>query len=121
MAIAFAMIGLGVAGFVTEFSVVGIICGLCFGAFIGYFVAGLATAGGNILQQEFIAMGNLVGKSLDEIKTKVGEPSAMSSCIVAATGKPGSLYTWAKEPYSITLLFDENNVCLGVNKEIMGR
>ena len=118
MAIAFALIGLGIAGFATEFSMVGIICGLGFGAFIGYFVAGLTSAKGNLLQQDFIAMGNLAGKILDEIKAKVGEPNAINACTVAATGKPGSLCTWSNSPYSITLLFDENNICLGVNKEI---
>lgn len=118
MAIAFALIGLGIAGFATEFSMVGIICGLGFGAFIGYFVAGLTSAKGNLLQQDFIAMGNLAGKTLDEIKAKVGEPNAINACTVAATGKPGSLCTWSNSPYSITLLFDENNICLGVNKEI---
>ena len=117
MAIGFALIGLGIAGFATGFSTVGIICGLCFGAFIGYFVAGLTSAKGNLLQQDFIAMGNLVGKTLDEIKEKVGDPNAINACTVANTGKPGSLCTWASAPYSITLLFDENNICLGVNKE----
>ena len=118
MAIAFALIGLGIAGFATEFSMVGIICGLGFGAFIGYFVAGLTSAKGNLLQQDFISMGNLAGKTLDEIKAKVGEPNAINACTVADTGKPGSLCTWTSSPYSITLLFDENNTCLGVNKEI---
>lgn len=118
MAIAFALIGLGIAGFISEFSTVGIIGGLCFGAFIGYFVAGLASAKGNILQQDFIAMGNLVGKTLDEIKAKVGEPNVISACTVAVTGKPGSLCTWTSAPYSITLLFDDENKCLGVNNEV---
>lgn len=120
MAISFALIGLGVSGFLTEFSAIGIICGMGFGAFIGYFVAGLATAGGNALQQAFVTMGSLQGKTLNEIKEKVGAPNAVQSCTVADTGKNGSLCTWSKLPYSITLLFDENNVCLGVNKEIVG-
>lgn len=118
MAIGFALIGLGIAGFATGFSIVGIICGLGIGAFIGYFVAGLTSAKGNLLQQDFISMGNLAGKTLDEIKAKVGEPNAINACTVADTGKPGSLCTWTSSPYSITLLFDENNICLGVNKEI---
>lgn len=118
MAISFALIGLGIAGFVTDFSTVGIICGLGFGTFIGYFVAGLSTAKGNLLQQDFVAMGVLTGKTLDEIKSKVGAPNAITACTVADTGKPGTLCTWASTPYSITLLFDENNVCLGVNQEI---
>lgn len=120
MAIAFAIIGFGVAGFATEFSGIGIILGLGIGAFVGYFVAGLTQAKGNLLQQDFVAMGNLAGKSLTEIKEKVGEPSALSACKVAKTDKPGTLYTWAKAPYSITLLFDEDNICIGVNQEITG-
>lgn len=119
MAIGFATIGLGVAGFVTGFSTVGVICGLGIGAFIGYFVAGFATAKGNLLQQDFIAMGNLAGKTLDEIKAKVGNPNTINACTVANSGKPGSLCTWTSAPYSITLLFDENNMYLGVNKEIV--
>ena len=118
MAIAFATIGLGVAGFMTDFSTEGIIIGMCFGAFIGYFVAGLATAKGNLLQKDFVEMGNLAGKTLDEIKAKVGAPNAIAACTVADTGNPGTLCTWASDPYSITLLFDENNICLGVNREI---
>lgn len=119
MAIAFALIGLGVVGLLTEFSTVGIVSGLGFGAFVGYFVSGLLTAGGKLLQQDFIAMGNLQGKTLDAIKEKVGAPNAIQSCTIADTGRSGSLCTWSKSPYSITLLFDENNVCLGVNKEII--
>lgn len=118
IAIGCALVGLGIAGLTTEFSKVGTMCGLGFGLFIGYFIAGLLTAKGNILREDFIAMGNLRGKTLDEITAKVGAPSAITSCTVAETGKPGSLCTWAKSPYSITLLFDENNVCLGVNNEI---
>lgn len=118
MAISCALVGLGIAGFATEFSKVGVMCGLGFGLFIGYFIAGLLTAKGNILHEDFIAMGTLTGKTLDEITAKVGAPNAITSCTVAETGKPGSLCTWTKNPYSITLLFDENNVCLGVNNEI---
>ena len=98
----------------------GIIGFVCLGAFIGIVIDSLQKAPGKKLQQDFIAMGNLQGKTLDEIKEKVGAPNAIQSCTVAGTGKNGSLCTWAKLPYSITLLFDENNVCLGVNKEIAG-
>ena len=119
MAISCALVGLGIAGLTTEFSKVWMICGLGFGLFIGYFIAGLLMAKGNILHEDFIAMGTLTGKTLDEIKAKVGAPDATTACTVAETGKAGSLCTWAKNPYRITLLFDENNVCLGVNNEIM--
>lgn len=96
----------------------GIIAFVCLGAFIGIVINSASKAKGKLLQQNFVELGNLVGLTMDEIKSKVGEPSAMQSCVVQATGNPGMLYTWSKLPYSITLLFDENNKCLGVNKEI---
>lgn len=121
MAASFALIGLGVAGFIFEFSGISIILGLCIGGFVGYFFAGLNQAKGIVLQQDFVSMGTLVGKTLDEIKSKAGEPSEFSACTVGDTGNPGSLHTWSQAPYSITLLFDENNICLGVNREITGK
>lgn len=116
-AVIFAIIGLIVAGLITEFSAANLICGLCFGTFAGYFIAGLTKAKGNILHEDFVALGNLRGRTLQEIKDKVGPPNTMQSCTAAETGRPGVLYTWASDPYSITLLFDENDICLGVNKE----
>ncbi|OQA66940.1 MAG: hypothetical protein BWY38_01650 [Ignavibacteria bacterium ADurb.Bin266] len=118
MAISFALVGFGISGLVTGFSTIGIILGLSIGAFLGYFVAGLKQAQGNILQQTFIGMGSLAGKSLSEIKDKAGEPSSMSACKIASTDKLGILYTWTKANYSITLLFDENDTCIGVNQEV---
>ena len=117
MAIAFALLGLGVSGFVFEFETTSIVLCMCAGAFVGYLIAGSMTAKGKILQENFIKIGNLVGLSLDEIKSKVGAPNQASSCTVADTGKQGSLYTWSANPYSITLLFDESLICLGVNQE----
>ena len=96
----------------------GIIAFICVGAFVGYFINALSKAKGTMLQQDFVKLGNLVGLSLDEIKAKVGNPAGINACTVADTGKPGTLCTWAQNPYSITLLFDENNICLGVNQEV---
>ena len=118
MAAAFALIGFGLSTFIAGMNITAIIIGIGFGAFAGYFFAGLLTAKGTILKEDFIAMGELRGKTLDEIKQKVGAPKATFSCTAAETGRPGTLVTWAEPSYSITLLFDENNVCLGVNREI---
>ncbi|MDO4790199.1 MAG: hypothetical protein Q3998_04450 [Porphyromonas sp.] len=119
MATSFALIGFGLGGFLSSFSTVGVICGLGFGILVGYFVAGLTTAKGYMLQEDFVAMGNLAGKTLDEIKEKVGAPRIIQACTVADTGRKGSLCTWSEMPYSITLLFDENNICIGVNNEMI--
>ena len=118
MAILFALIGFVVAGFLTDFSTLGIIFGVCLGIFVGYFVAGLIAAKGNILRENFIAMGTLAGKTLAEIEEKVGSPNVIQSCTIEGTGKSGTLCTWTAPPYSITLLFDDSNTCLCINKEI---
>ena len=118
MAAAFALIGFGLSTFIAGVSVTSVALGIGFGAFVGYFIAGLLASKGNILKEDFIAMGELRGKTFSEIKQKVGAPKAIVSCTAAETGRPGTLATWAHPSYSITLLFDENNVCLGVNKEI---
>ena len=95
----------------------GIIVFIGIGAFIAIVINSAGKAKGKMLQEDFIKLGTLVGLSFEEIKLSVGDPTNMQSCTVAGTGRPGSLYTWAKNPYSITLLFDENLICLGVNSE----
>ena len=118
MAIAFALIGFGIAGFTTEFSTIGIVLGICIGGFVGYFIAGLTEAKGNMLQQNFIAMGSLVDKSLDEIVAKVGQCNSFQTVnITDRNNEQGYFYTWTADNYSITLLFDSNKKCIGVNSE----
>lgn len=119
MATSFALIGFGIGGFLSGFSTVGVMCGLGLGLLVGYFIASLTTAKGYMLQEDFVAMGNLAGKTLDEIKEKVGAPRIIQACTVADTGRKGTLCTWAEMPYIIILLFDENNICIGVNKEMI--
>lgn len=118
MAAAFALIGLGLSTLLAGVSTASIIIGIGFGIFTGYFFAGLLMSKGTMLREDFIAMGELRGKTFSEIKQEVGEPKAIVPCTAAETGRPGTLCTWEHIPYSITLLFDENMVCLGVNREI---
>lgn len=118
MAIAFALIGLGIAGFTSDFSVIFIILGLCIGGFVGYFVAGLTQAKSNLLQKDFVSMGNLVDKSLDEIVSKVGQYNSFKTVsITDRNNEQGFFYTWKTDNYSITLFFDSNKKCIGINSE----
>ncbi|MDR2907944.1 MAG: hypothetical protein LBU91_08160 [Bacteroidales bacterium] len=118
MSIAFALIGLSVAGLISGFNVIAILLGLCIGGFTGYFVAGLSTAKSTLLQQGFAELGNLREKPLDEIIEKVGMQTSFSPCTITDwNNEQGFFYTWTENSYSITLLLDSNKNCIGVHRE----
>lgn len=67
---------------------------------------------GNTLQKQFIKLGTLKGKTLAEIQKACGDPISISY------GEAGvKICQWMRSGYNIVLLFDENNICLGVNSE----
>ena len=72
----------------------------------------LVKAPGNLLQQKFVKLGVLKGKTLTEIINACGAPNATS---VRADGI--QVYQWMATGYHIVLLFDENDICLGVSSE----
>lgn len=121
-AFGFALIGLGIALWLNSDSpeinwlmLAGFVCG---GIFIGYFVAGLVGAKSTILQQNFKSLGDLRGKSYDEIAGSVGShTNYQSTKITDRDNAPGHLYTWVENQYAITLLFDADNNCIGVTNE----
>lgn len=122
IAIACGIVGSGIGGFIMadsgDFSVIPIIIGLCIGAFIGYFIAGLISAKSTILQENFQKLGDLRGRTLSEIEENVGVHNSFKSCTITdRNNTPGYLYTWIERNYVITLLFDADNKCLGVNSE----
>ena len=79
-----------------------------------WFVAAKTTvkAPGNVLHHKFLSLGNLEGKTLAEIEQVCGEASASSF------GEHGvKIYQWLASGYHIVLLFDKNDICLGVSFE----
>lgn len=121
-AIAFALIGAGFGGFIAAESDTGnflpVIYGLCVGCFIGYFLAGLLSAKSNILQKGFQELGDIRGKSLDEIISAVGNFTSSQPCTITdRNNEQGMFYTWTQERYSVTLLFGADGKCIGVNNE----
>lgn len=86
---------------------------------IGYFLmSAFVKAPGKLLQQKFATLtkdteGVIAGKHLDEIIKTCGNPSSVS-----AMGDGTTLRQWQATGYHIALLFDENNVCLGISTEI---
>ena len=71
----------------------------------------MVKAPGKVLNQKFVSLGTLKGKTYDEIVAVCGVPSSNS----AIDG--GTVKQWMATGYHIALLFDENNVCLGVSHE----
>ena len=83
------------------------------GGLIWYAITKAAVkAPGNALQQKFINLGTLKGKTFSEIQNVCGSPNSTS---VGANGV--KIYQWMATGYHIVLLFDENDVCLGVSSE----
>lgn len=72
----------------------------------------MVKAPGNVLNQKFVKLGTLKGKTLSEIQNACGAPSSVSC------GADGvKIYQWMATGYHIVLLFDENDICLGVSSE----
>ena len=69
-------------------------------------------APGIALQQKFIKLGILKGKTLAEIQNACGAPNSISMGVDGV-----KIYQWIATGYHIVLLFDENDICLGVSSE----
>ena len=70
-------------------------------------------APGESLRNKFVELGTLSGKKLQDITAVCGAPNAVS-----AVGDKRILRQWYATGYRIALLFDENDICLGVSSEI---
>ena len=79
------------------------------GTFLFLFIALMVRIPGAALSKKFVALGELKGKTKAEIIAAVGNPSAISA---AAEGK--TLIQWRATGYHIALLFDTDDVCLGI-------
>lgn len=120
LAIAFALIGMGVGGFFSAGSVNFLpeIYGLFGGCFVGYFFAGLLDAKSTLLQKDFKKLGDLRGLTIEEIVSAVGQyTSRKPVTITDRDNEQGVIYTWTEPKYEISLLFGSDNRCIGVNSE----
>ena len=88
------------------------------GGLIWYWVTQVAVkAPGDILASKFSALtkdtgGVIAGKTYREIVDACGAPASVSSM-----GDGQKLCQWMATSYHIALLFDENDVCLGISHE----
>lgn len=65
------------------------------------------------LRERFVAMGSLVGREYAQIAAEV--KTSPQSTIREANGQ--TLRAWAEGNYFVSLLFDQNDKCLGVMEE----
>ena len=85
---------------------------------LGYAImSAFVRAPGSVLQNKFGNLtkntnGVIAGKTYDEIVSTCGVPSSVSP-----TGDGGKLCQWMATGYHIALLFDANNVCIGISHE----
>lgn len=85
---------------------------------IGYLImSAFVKAPGKLLQQKFALLtkdtnGTIAGKSLAEIVKVCGNPSSVSPM-----GNGTTLRQWISTGYHLALLFDENDICLGISSE----
>ncbi|MDE7083659.1 MAG: hypothetical protein K2O81_00285 [Clostridia bacterium] len=80
-------------------------------ALVGGLVSYSIRAQGRELNKKFVALGELKGKTYTEIKNEVGAENSISYT------ENGCLRKWVRPSYNITLLFDKDDVCLGVSSE----
>ncbi len=86
------------------------------GLFLYLIMTIVVRAPGNALQSSFAKLGTLKGKTYNEIIAKCGKPNAISTKTLG-DGKVVTVKQWIESGYHIVLLFDENDVCLGVSSE----
>lgn len=88
------------------------------GIILHFITSAVVKAPGDILQVKFSKLtkdtnGVIKGKTYDEIVAVCGAPNSVSP-----VGDGTKLCQWLATGYHIALLFDENNVCLGISHEV---
>ena len=83
---------------------------------LGLIIKAFTKSPSQSLNEKFVSLGTLTGKTLDEIVSVVGSPNSVSSTI-GENGSTVLVYQWIQVAYHIVLLFDENKICLGVSSE----
>lgn len=70
------------------------------------------------LASQAVIFGSFKNKTKKEIISALGIPTHTTAC-KTETGEEGTLTTWEDNEYLISLVFDNDLICLGVNKEVI--
>ena len=101
-----------------EFALISVLTTI--GGLILYAIIGAAVkAPGNLLATKFQSLGNMSGKTYEEIKKVVGVENSISSTVNDA-GEVIKIRQWISTGYHITLLFDseDNFICISSETKV---
>lgn len=98
-----------------EFALISILTTV--GGIILYFIMGaIAKAPGKVLASKFALLGNMSGKTYNEIKKVVGVENAVSRK-TTDDGQVVTIRQWMATGYHIVLLFDSEDNFIGISSE----
>ena len=76
------------------------------------FGASMTMNEGKKLKSKFVSLGNFAGKDLTQIKSVCGVPKEFQDL-----GNGNKIITWSEKGYSITILFNKDNLVMKKIKE----
>ncbi len=62
------------------------------------------------LAKKFVELGDMTGKSFQEIESVVGAPTSIERTVATNTGEPIKIVTWSRWKFCIVIMFDENDM-----------
>jgi len=75
-------------------------------------IKAFSTSQGQKLQNKFASLGHLKGKTFNEIRSIVGDPQSITDL-----GNGTILHQWIMPGFHIALLFDDKQICLGIDSQ----
>ena len=98
-----------------EFALISILTTL--GGILLYFLTtAFVKAPGKVLASKFASLGNMTGKTYEDIKKVVGVESSISRKAMD-DGSVVTIRQWMATGYHIVLLFDQNDNFIGISSE----
>ena len=85
--------------------------GSALGVAIALFVHSMIKISAERLNKKFISLGNMTGKSYNEIVSVVGRPVSIEKTLAKNTQKWVKIVTWSRGKYSMVIMFDNNDRC----------
>ena len=62
------------------------------------------------LAKKFVKVGNMNGKSFQEVESVVGAPTSIERTVATNTGEPIKIVTWSRWKFCVVIMFDKNDM-----------